>query len=70
MKAIMLRHNALNIRCESKFEEEWLEPIIKALEKGEGFDIFTLSNTVMDSTATGYGFMTIELEVDLPGQPK
>jgi len=60
MKAIMLKHNALTIRCESKFEEEWLAPIITALEKGEnkGFALFSSPDE-----QTGLGFMTIETEI-------
>ena len=60
MKAIMLKHNALTIRCESKFEEEWLAPIITALEKGEnkGFSLFARSDEQTD-----LGFMTIGIDI-------
>jgi len=60
MKAIMLRHNALTIRCESKFEEAFLAPIITALEKGENkeFSLFASSDE-----QTGLGFMTIEIDI-------
>jgi len=60
MKAVMLKNNALTIRCESKFEEEWLAPIITALEKGEnkGFSLFADSDK-----NTGFGFVTVETTV-------
>ena len=60
MRAVFLEHNALTIRCESKFEEKHLEPIINALETGENkkFSVFAGSDD-----ETGLGFLTIETEV-------
>lgn len=55
MKAIMLRHDALEIRCESHFEEEWLRPLIGALARGE-FKLFTTS-------AAGTGLLTIDISI-------
>ena len=56
MKAIMLKDYALQIQTESKFEEEWLEKIIEALDI-RAFGTHT-------GTVDTYGFLTI-----LPNRP-
>lgn len=52
MKIILLKKNAICIQCESKFDEEFLRPIIETPK--EDLDFFVSINEI-----THFGFLTI-----------